>query len=271
MVEVRAVDLDDLGAGLLQLVDGLVERVQHAGLVTVGAVELLDDAHLHAREVARGAGLRGGDDVGDGLVGRGRVAIVVAGDDLVEQRGVQHRAGGRATLVQRGGAGDQTMAGDGAVGRLDADGRGQRGRLADRAAGVSADGQRSHRGGQRGGGAAARAARGAPTSSHRVLGRQPWRTRPVRLARIDARGANGDGVGGAHTRASSTRWSARLGDENVLKRRHAASAEAPPASRDRRLLAAARASSADVREGVDAPVDGDAVRTRRLTEISSRA
>ena len=49
-----------------------------------------------------------------------------------------HRAG----LVEAGGQRDQAVAGDPAVGRLDPDRAGDRGRLPDRAAGVGADGER---------------------------------------------------------------------------------------------------------------------------------
>ena len=48
----------------------------------------------------------------------------------------------RAALIQRRRAGDESVSGHRAVGRLDAHCRGDRGRLADRAAGFGADGQR---------------------------------------------------------------------------------------------------------------------------------
>ena len=92
------------------------------------------------------------------------------GDHLVQQGGVQHRTGARPGLVEAGGQGDQAVAGGAAVRRLDPDRAGDRGRLADRAAGVGADGQRRLEGGQRRGRAAAGAARD-PVEVPRVVGR----------------------------------------------------------------------------------------------------
>ena len=94
----------------------------------------------------------------------------MAGDHRVQQRGVEHRARARAALVQGRRAGDQPVARHRAVGRFDADGRGQRRRLADRPAGVGADGQRRLERRQRRGAAAARAA-GHPVGVPRVAGR----------------------------------------------------------------------------------------------------
>jgi hypothetical protein len=66
----------------------------------------------------------------------------VPADDLVQQGGVEHRAGARARLVERGRERHEAVARDPAVGRLGPDGAGDGCRLADRAAGVGADGQR---------------------------------------------------------------------------------------------------------------------------------
>ena len=65
-----------------------------------------------------------------------------AGHRPQQDRRVAHGAGDRPGLVERGGEGDDAPARAAAVGRLDADGAGEGGRLADRAAGV---GRRSRR------------------------------------------------------------------------------------------------------------------------------
>ena len=83
---------------------------------------------------------------------------IVPADDLVQQGGVQHGAGDRADLVQRGGHGDRAVAGHAAVGGLHADGAGDGAGLADRAAGVGAEGQRGFEGRDGGSGTAAGAA-----------------------------------------------------------------------------------------------------------------
>ena len=94
----------------------------------------------------------------------------MTGDHLVQQRGVEHRAGARPALIQRGRAGDQAVARHRAVGGFHADGRGERGGLADRPAGVRADGQWRLKRGQRRGAAAAGSA-GHPVDVPRVAGR----------------------------------------------------------------------------------------------------
>ena len=71
-------------------------------------------------------------------VGRGGVLRIVAGHRAQHDRGVAHRARERPGLVERGGERDDPPARAAAVGRLDADDAGERGRLADRAAGVGA-------------------------------------------------------------------------------------------------------------------------------------
>ncbi len=80
---------------------------------------------------------------------------------LVQQGRVEHGAGHRADLVQRGGHGDGTVAGNAAVGGLDADRAGDGAGLADGSAGVRAEGQRGFEGRDGGSGAAAGTARDA--------------------------------------------------------------------------------------------------------------
>src|SRR5690606_2316163 len=72
----------------------------------------------------------------------GRVTGVVPTDELVEQRRVEHRARDRAGLVEARGEGDEPVARDPSVGRLDAHGAGDGGGLADRATGVGPDRER---------------------------------------------------------------------------------------------------------------------------------
>ena len=106
--EARAGDLDDLGAGVDEVLHGLVEPGLDAGLEAL-AGQLADDADAQARDVGAAGGL---DDGRHGSVDRRRVHRVVAADDLVEQRGVEDGAGARAGLVERGREGDEAVARD---------------------------------------------------------------------------------------------------------------------------------------------------------------
>ena len=144
--EVRCGHLDDLGTELGEKGDRLVKALPHSGLVAL-ATELLDDTDAHARDVTA---TRGCDDVGHGDVEGGRVERVVTRDDRVEQCGVEHRAGARPGLVERGRQRDEAIAGDGAVRRLHSDGARDGCGLADRTAGVRADGKRCLEGRHRG-------------------------------------------------------------------------------------------------------------------------
>ena len=78
---------------------------------------------------------------------------------LVQQGGVEHGPPERPRGVKRGGEGHHPVAGGAAVGRLGADDPADRGRLADRAAGVGAERERRLVGGDGGGRAAGGAAR----------------------------------------------------------------------------------------------------------------
>ena len=75
------------------------------------------------------------------------------GDHVEEQRGVGHRGGEGADLVERAGEGDQAVARHHAVGGLDAHHPAQGGGLADGPSGVGTQGQRRETGGDRGGAA----------------------------------------------------------------------------------------------------------------------
>ena len=104
----------------------------------------------------------------------GRVALVEADHFIEQQRAVFGGLRDRAALVERGGERDHAEARHAAVGRLDAGDAAERGRLADRAAGVGGGGRRRQARGDRRG----RAARGAarhrqlvPRVLHRAEGR----------------------------------------------------------------------------------------------------
>ncbi|VXB84111.1 hypothetical protein NOCARDAX2BIS_380010 [Nocardioides sp. AX2bis] len=168
MLEARAGDLDHLGAGPDEQVDGLGEAGQDTGLVALAA-ELPDDAHADAGQVALGALAGRVEQTGERLHDRGRVAGVVAADDLVQHRGVLDGAGHRTDLVQGVGQRDQPVAADRAVRRLHPDGAGHGAGLADRAAGVGAEGQRGLEG-RHGGGRPAAGAAGDPVEVPRVVG-----------------------------------------------------------------------------------------------------
>ena len=112
-----------------------------------------------------------------------------------QQRGVGDVAGQRPALVERGGEGDHPVARDRAVGRLQADDPAERGRLADRAAGVGADRAGREAAGD-GRGRAAGGAAGHPLAVPGVAApgrrpssrsRSPSRTRPCWSCRAPAR------------------------------------------------------------------------------------
>jgi hypothetical protein len=94
---------------------------------------------------------------------RGRIALVEAGHGVQQQRAVFGGLGHRAALVQRRGKRDHAEARHAAVGRLDAGDAAERGRLADRAAGVGAGGGRRQ---ARGHGGRAREPPGTAVLSH---------------------------------------------------------------------------------------------------------
>ena len=124
-------------------------------LIAVPA-QLGDHADPHAAHV----GLAGrGHHRRDRRVDRGGVARVVAAHGLVQQGGVQHGPPERPGRIQAARERDHPVPGGTAVGGLGADDAADRGGLADRAAGVGADGQRRLVGRHRGGGPAGRTAR----------------------------------------------------------------------------------------------------------------
>ena len=190
------------------MLDRLVEAALHPRLEAL-AGQLPDDADPHPGDVGLRRRL---DDRRDGSVDRRAVHRVVPADDAVEQGRVEDRPADRAGLVERGGEGDEAVAGDPAVGRLGADGARDRGRLADRAAGVGADGERGLEGPDDGGRAATGAARD-PVEVPRVAGRA--------VGRVLRRGAHRELV---HVRLAEDRHAcgAQLADEGRVVRRHPA-------------------------------------------------
>ena len=171
------------------------------------------------------------------IVGHGR-------GDAVESRGSlpaitrataprrAHGARERADLIERRGEGDQAVARDAAVGRLEPDDAAERRRLADRAAGVGAERERRHaappprppirRSSRRGCGRGPRVARRAERA---VLGRRAHRELvAVGLADDDRAGRSSCSTtvasyGDRSSRASSTRpWSCAARAEVVLER-----------------------------------------------------
>ena len=166
----RAGDLDDLSAGLAQLLDGGVEGVDNVLLVALAA-QLLDDADLQALHGAlRGDGLDGLRERGNRLVQGGRVVGVVAADQFSQGGRVGDRAGDGADLVQGRGHGHQAVTRHRAVGGLRADRAGHERGLADRAARVGTEGQGHHVGRNSRGRATAGTA-GDTLGVPRVLGR----------------------------------------------------------------------------------------------------
>ena len=139
---VRKLALVDLRPELLDQGERPLEGLRDAGLDPLGlARELARHAEAEAlRSVARGQ-LDSALDAD-----RGRVAVVAALHGAQQQRGVGDVARERSALVERRGEGDHPVAGDRAVGRLQADDPAQRRRLADRPAGVGPDRPRGEAG-----------------------------------------------------------------------------------------------------------------------------
>ncbi len=272
--EVRAGDLHDLGPGLDEQLDGLVEALLHAGLVALAA-ELGDHPDAQPAQVAGRPGVGRVGHQRDRLVDARGVERVVPADDLVQQRGVEDGARDRAGLVERVGHRDQPVARDPAVGRLGPDRAGHRPRLADRATGVGADRERRHEGGDRRGGAAAGAA-GDAVEVPRVAGRAVGRVlgggahrelvhvglaedrEPGLLELADHRGVVRRDPALEDLRAARRRQS--LGGEHVLDRdRYAVEARADVTCRTT-LVGLPRsgqgALGVDVQEGMHLGVDG---------------
>ncbi len=164
----RQAHLDELGAEILVDSDRLLD-----GALDVG-VEALDEilpgqADLQPLDTVAQVGAI----VGDGKIDTGRVEGVVPGDRLQHDGAVLDVAGHRTDLIEGGGEGDDAVAADPAIGRLEADDAAVRGRLADRAAGIGSQRGRGLAGGDAGGaGAGGSAGHGVevPGVLHRPVG-----------------------------------------------------------------------------------------------------
>ena len=146
VVGVRQVDVDDLRAGGLERCDRLADARLDAGLHALD--EVLPRQTRAARRAAssplrrRSRGAR--RVVGHGDRRRRRVALGRARRRRRAASAASRTSRAeRPDLVERAGEGDDAVAADAAVGRLEPDHAGRARRLADRAAGVGADGERN--------------------------------------------------------------------------------------------------------------------------------
>ena len=149
--------------------DGLLERLSHAVLEACSE-HLAGDADAQAFE----ATIEALAVVGHGFGRGGRVARIVPGDRLQQRGRVARIAGEGPDLLQRGSEGDDAVAADAAVGGLEPDDAGERGRLPDRAARVRAEGDRHasrRHGGRRPAGGTAGHAREIPRVARRAVAR----------------------------------------------------------------------------------------------------
>ena len=131
----RAVHLDDFRALLAQLFHGGVVVLHHAVLPAI-ALELLNEAYLDAAQITLRAFAGGLHHGGNRPVHRRGVEGIVAGNNLVQERGIQDGTATGTRLVQRGRGCNQAVARYRAVGGLYAHGIGQRRRLANGSAGI---------------------------------------------------------------------------------------------------------------------------------------
>src|SRR5205823_12135797 len=132
----RQVDLADLGAELAERGDRRIDAVADAVAdLVIDLVEMMDDADPHPLDPA--ADQR--SVVGYGPRGARRIARVVPREGLQHQGAILGRPGHRADMVEAERGRGNPGAADEAVSRLDPGDAAQRGRAADRAAGVGAD------------------------------------------------------------------------------------------------------------------------------------
>src|SRR6516165_7241550 len=142
------------GRVLIELRDAAEHRLAKGMADDILGVEMPDDADPQASDVL--AEQR--PIVGYRLVGASGIAGIMSGDHLEHQRVVAHGAGHRADMVEREGERCDAAAADPAISRFHAGNAANRGRIADRAAGVGAKRRRKEAGGEAGTAAARRAA-----------------------------------------------------------------------------------------------------------------
>jgi len=133
----------------LQHVDGHADRGLDLGIHPLGEVLV-----RHAQPQATHALLEAGGVIGHGRVDRRRVHRVVAGDGAEQPRRVGDVQPERSGVIERRGEGDEAVARDAPVRRLQPDHAAERRRLADRASGVGPEPARREARGDGGRGAA---------------------------------------------------------------------------------------------------------------------
>ena len=98
-------DVDDLGSGSRQLLDGGF----NGGAYTWG--DAIDEVFARQSDFESfDAAVQGIEVVGDGCVETGAVERVMAGHGLQEEGGIAHRFGHRSDALQRRGKGHQPVA-----------------------------------------------------------------------------------------------------------------------------------------------------------------
>ena len=137
VVEVRARNLDHFSPEVLEDPHRLAEALLHAGLVALPR-QFLHQADAHAAYVGSFGRCH---DVGHRRRDRGRVTRVVTADDRLQERSIHDGARAGPGLVEARRQGDEAEARNPAVGGLNANSAGDGCGLADRSAGVGADGQ----------------------------------------------------------------------------------------------------------------------------------
>ncbi len=176
----RHLHLADLGAKLAERGDRRIDAAADpVADFVIHLMEMMDDADLQSLDPA--ADKRG--VIGYRPVGARRIAPVVPRQGLQHQGAILGRPGHRSDMVEAESRRGDPRATDQTVGRLDAGDPAQRGRTADRAAGVGADAAEDQPSGNSGTGAAA-AAGGEVLDVPRVARRWP--------GQIEARAAIGE-------------------------------------------------------------------------------
>ena len=133
-VDVRKLDLDELGAGGFKFGGRFQGALADFLCKAVRLHELLHDAYAHAGDIL----LAGGAEIGFHLL-RCAVKLVVAADGVHDRRRILHAAREGPHLVERAAEGHHAVARNHAVGGLHADDAAEARGLADRPARVGAE------------------------------------------------------------------------------------------------------------------------------------
>ncbi len=138
---VRQLDVDERRAALGERRQRLLERRRARSGSTPSPSSVARHADAHAlQRVDRRLRVKSGTGARDDVASRGSWPAMT--DE--HQRRVFDRRRDRSDLIERRREGEQAVARDAAVGRLEPDDAAERGRLADRAAGVGAERERDH-------------------------------------------------------------------------------------------------------------------------------